>query len=133
MRVEIENSLTVRNLSVEPIACPFGLNDVSFDLRAGEILGIATINNNGQDELVAALTGQVDFDGSIQHTNEGAAVILVSQDLDELLVGCDRILVLFAGRLVGIFDASPAIRNQIGMTMCGLRESYDLLAAAKEV
>ncbi|MCC7039948.1 MAG: ABC transporter ATP-binding protein [Burkholderiales bacterium] len=39
---------------------PFGtdLRDVSFTLRAGEILGIAGISGNGQQELLAALSGE---------------------------------------------------------------------------
>jgi len=33
------------------------VHDVSFDVRAGEILGIAGVAGNGQDELVEAITG----------------------------------------------------------------------------
>ncbi len=33
------------------------VNDVSFDVRAGEILGVAGVQGNGQTELVEALTG----------------------------------------------------------------------------
>jgi ABC-type uncharacterized transport system ATPase subunit len=35
------------------------LNGVSFDVRAGEILGVAGVAGNGQDELFAALSGEV--------------------------------------------------------------------------
>lgn len=43
------------------------LNDISFTLRAGEILGIAGIEGNGQSELVESLTGLHRIDeGSIQ-------------------------------------------------------------------
>ena len=38
---ENELILNVQELTVPPISCPFGLTDVSFKLRAGEILGIA--------------------------------------------------------------------------------------------
>jgi len=39
---------------------PFGtdLKSISFDVREGEILGIGGIAGNGQDELVAALSGE---------------------------------------------------------------------------
>ena len=33
------------------------MNEVSFDVRAGEILGIAGVDGNGQAELEEALTG----------------------------------------------------------------------------
>jgi len=43
-----------------PAADPFGipLADIAFDLRAGEILGIAGVAGNGQKELLAALSGE---------------------------------------------------------------------------
>ncbi len=39
---------------------PFGttLSDICFDLRAGEIVGIAGVSGNGQQELLAALSGE---------------------------------------------------------------------------
>jgi general nucleoside transport system ATP-binding protein len=43
--------LTVRNLSVQRV------NGVSFDVRAGEIVGIAGVEGNGQTELIEALAG----------------------------------------------------------------------------
>ena len=39
------------------------VNDVSFEVRAGEILGIAGVQGNGQRELVEALTGLRSVDG----------------------------------------------------------------------
>ena len=35
-----------------------GSNDVSLEVRGGEILGIAGVAGNGQDELFAALSGE---------------------------------------------------------------------------
>jgi simple sugar transport system ATP-binding protein len=39
------------------------LSDLSFDVRAGEIVCVAGIDGNGQSELVYALTGMVEADG----------------------------------------------------------------------
>ena len=238
---ENDMALEVQGLTVAPMSCPAGLTDVSFNLRSGEILGVAGISSNGQDELVAALTGAAKFDGQVhlpetqvhrigfipgdrrgvgvalsltveenlnlrdfqrdsfsfgpllnkpqlesearnkierfgiqpadpniktsalsggniqkillarelanqpdlilavnptagldiatvgfvhqeitQQADEGAAVLLVSEDLDELLVLCDRILVLFEGQIVGTFDADLEARNRIGLAMSGL-------------
>lgn len=55
-----EVALEVRGLSVaSPI--PFGtaLKEVSFTLRRGEVLGIAGVAGNGQDELLLALSGEL--------------------------------------------------------------------------
>ncbi len=41
------------------------LNDLSFTIHAGEILGIAGVEGNGQSELVDALMGLVESSGSI--------------------------------------------------------------------
>ena len=51
--------LTVRDLSLEPDD-PHGvrLDNVSLEVRGGEILGIAGVAGNGQDELFAALSGE---------------------------------------------------------------------------
>ncbi len=51
--------LAVQGLSL-PRQHPFGvdLNDVAFEVRAGEVLGIAGVSGNGQQELMAALSGE---------------------------------------------------------------------------
>src|SRR5690606_15423989 len=51
--------LAVRNLSLAK-SHPFAveLRDISFDVHAGEILGIAGVSGNGQQELLAALSGE---------------------------------------------------------------------------
>lgn len=49
--------LNVENLQVLNAQEHFAVNDVSFDVREGEVLGIAGVQGNGQTELVRALTG----------------------------------------------------------------------------
>jgi general nucleoside transport system ATP-binding protein len=53
-------ALEVRALSA-PSPIPFGtsLKDVSFTVKRGEILGIAGVAGNGQDELLLALSGEI--------------------------------------------------------------------------
>ena len=51
--------------------------------------------------------------------NRSAAVLLVSEDLDELLELADRILVIFRGRLVHEARASEADLTEIGRHMAG--------------
>jgi simple sugar transport system ATP-binding protein len=53
-----EDVLTVSGLSVKnPVSKRLSVKDVSFHVRSGEIVTIAGIDGNGQDELVGALTG----------------------------------------------------------------------------
>jgi simple sugar transport system ATP-binding protein len=50
---------------------------------------------------------------------EGAGVLLVSEDLEEILAISDRIAVLYEGRIVGIVQAAAADRERIGLMMAG--------------
>ena len=54
------DGLVVRNLSTES-SDPYGvsLRDISFQVRPGEILGLAGVSGNGQRELVQALSGEL--------------------------------------------------------------------------
>ena len=52
-----EPRLVVTDLHVADDRGHEAVKGVSFDVRAGEILGIAGVAGNGQDELVEALTG----------------------------------------------------------------------------
>ena len=51
--------------------------------------------------------------------NDGAAVLLVSEDLDELLALSDRIVVMFDGRIVHETPAAKADISVIGPAMAG--------------
>jgi simple sugar transport system ATP-binding protein len=51
--------LSVKQLSVTVSGGERGLRDVSFDVRAGEIVGVAGVEGNGQTELIEALAGLV--------------------------------------------------------------------------
>ena len=50
----------------------------------------------------------------------GVAVLLLSEDLDEVMDLSDRIAVMFRGRIVGVIDAQNADRDQIGQMMAGV-------------
>ena len=52
--------------------------------------------------------------------NAGAAVLLVTEDLDELLELADRILVMFEGRIIHDTARAAAVRADIGRAMAGL-------------
>lgn len=50
----------------------------------------------------------------------GAAVLLVSAELDEILSLADRVAVMFGGKIVSILDAKEAERGLVGRLMAGL-------------
>jgi simple sugar transport system ATP-binding protein len=49
----------------------------------------------------------------------GVAVLLISEDLDEILALADRIAVLYEGRVVGERDAESATVEDLGLLMAG--------------
>lgn len=52
--------------------------------------------------------------------DEGKSVLLISEDLDELLLLADRIVVMFAGRVMGDVPHDQAKREHLGMLMAGV-------------
>jgi ABC-type uncharacterized transport system ATPase subunit len=243
--------LDVHDLTVQPMSCPYGLKNLSFELRAGEILGVAGISGNGQDELVAALTGTTGYSGVVhqprndskrsqknnfgyvpadrlgvgvapslslrdnlslreyeeppfsvgpilqsarlaasaqekivafdirpnnpdtkisllsggniqkailarelasrpdlliavtptagldvgtvdfvhrkilKYAEEGTGILIISEDLDELVSLCDRLLILYAGQLMGISDPRAAEFEEMGLLMSGLEPTRE--------
>jgi simple sugar transport system ATP-binding protein len=51
---------------------------------------------------------------------DGAGVLLISEDLDEVLSLADRVLVLYRGRIALVTDADHIDRERIGLAMAGL-------------
>ncbi len=59
----------------------------------------------------------------INKRNEGISVLLISADLEEIVSICDRIAVMFEGRIVGILDNGPQLNlNKIGLMMAGQKQ-----------
>ncbi len=58
----------------------------------------------------------------IQERSKGAAILLISEDLDEVMQLSDRILVIYEGEIMGETPADQADRNEIGLMMAGARQ-----------
>ena len=110
-----------------------------FDIRAsGPKALAATLSGGNQQKVVVARefgqevrllvldqptrgldVGSIEFIHKqvIARRDRGAAVLLVSAELDEVLELSDRILVAFRGNIVGNFAADEAQRERIGLLM----------------
>jgi ABC-type uncharacterized transport system ATPase subunit len=53
----------------------------------------------------------------IARRDDGVAILLVSAELDEVLDLSDRVLVMFRGKVVGVFPAEEAQREKVGLLM----------------
>jgi simple sugar transport system ATP-binding protein len=56
----------------------------------------------------------------VEARDAGAAVLLISAELDEIMSLSDRIAVMYKGRILDILDAKEASREQLGLLMAGV-------------
>lgn len=119
-----------------------------FDIRATSTgVAVSTLSGGNQQKVVLAReighaskllvaaqpTRGLDV-GSIRYVHRrlleqrdsGAAILLVSSDLDEVLTLADRIAVMVGGRIVGIVDRDSADRDVAGRMMAGLSVGGDV-------
>jgi simple sugar transport system ATP-binding protein len=58
----------------------------------------------------------------LEERARGAAVLLLSEDLEEVIALSDRIAVMYEGRIVGTFFARDTSRERLGLLMAGAQE-----------
>jgi simple sugar transport system ATP-binding protein len=85
------------------------------ELAADPWLLVAAQPTRGLDLVAAEATRRL----LIEHRNRGRAVLLISEDLEELLAVCDRIAVIYEGTITGIFPAARADVERLGLLMAG--------------
>jgi len=68
--------LEVKHLQVNNVRKFLAVKDISFEVRAGEVLGIAGVDGNGQSELIEAITGL--------RRVESGAIFLNGQDITNM-------------------------------------------------
>ena len=61
------------------------------------------------------------YEKIIEERDRGAAILLISTDLEEVRSLSDRLLVLFKGEIVGKVDPEEARVEDIGLLMAGIR------------
>jgi simple sugar transport system ATP-binding protein len=59
----------------------------------------------------------------VARRDRGAAVLLVSSELDEIMQLSDRIAVMFRGKIVDILEAKKVSRREVGLLMAGAAKS----------
>ena len=106
--VNPKKRIEVKNLSVVSDDGLKKLDDVSFDINSGEILGIAGISGCGQKELLEAIAG-------LQKTCDGSSITYIGDDgSKEEIVGMDPLKV---SRMGISFSFVP--EDRLGMGLVG--------------
>jgi simple sugar transport system ATP-binding protein len=81
-------------------------------------LVIAVHPTHGLDVGATARTHEL----LMQQRHQGATVLLVSEDLDEVMRLADRVLVLCDGNVTGMVQAATTTSEQLGMMMAGVSQ-----------
>ena len=69
----------------------------------------------------------------VELRDDGAAVLLISADLAEVMSLSDRIAVMHKGRIVAIFDNAPELtEHQLGLYMLGVEQQSPETMALKQ-
>ncbi|MFI5254613.1 MAG: ABC transporter ATP-binding protein, partial [Candidatus Limnocylindrales bacterium] len=140
------------NLDLEAIERSASELVSAFDVRTSSIFSdIADLSGGNQQKVIVARefsrpvrllvaaqpTRGLDV-GSIEYIHrrlvakrdEGAAVLIVSTELDEVLALADRIAVMYQGRIVDIVDPERATPELLGLLMGGSSVEEAMAAAA---
>jgi len=59
----------------------------------------------------------------LEQRDEGTAILLISEDLDEILALSDRIAVIYEGQIMGEVASDQATSEQLGLLMAGVNET----------
>jgi len=59
----------------------------------------------------------------LEQRRGGTAILLISEDLDEILALSDRVAVIYEGQIMDILDRSEATREKLGLLMAGVRSA----------
>jgi simple sugar transport system ATP-binding protein len=84
------------------------------------------LNRNPSVLLAAQPTRGVDIGASeyiherlLEQRAQGTAILLISEDLDEVRALADRIAVIYEGRIMAVVERSTATAEQLGLLMAG--------------
>ena len=81
----------------------------------------------GRSHLVASqptrgvVVGSIEYIHAriVEERDNGAAVLIVSSELDEIVALSDRIIVMYRGKIAGEFESGQATTTELGLAMLG--------------
>ena len=133
-------SMIVFGLVVSPALAKNGIKagvlDCDVSAGVGMIIGSSKSVNctfktgDGRVEHYSGKLGKLGLDiGATEYVHqrlidqraEGTAIMLISEDLDEILALSDRILVIYEGEIMGEVITQQATPESLGLLMAGVR------------
>ena len=116
----------------------FGIKAARSDIRAGTLSGgnlqkallARELAWNPRVLMAAQPTRGLDVSAAgfvheqfLQLRLKGSGVLVISEDLEELFLLCDRIAVMFEGRIMAVLPIEDASVQQVGLLMAGVQEA----------
>jgi ABC-type uncharacterized transport system ATPase subunit len=111
----IQKVIMARELSSAPTVLVASQPTRGVDIGAAEYIHRRLIDK--RNELTDAEFIQAKL---IEHRNACTAILMISEDLDEIFGLSDRIAVIYEGRIMGIVDPDTATREEVGLMMAGI-------------
>jgi simple sugar transport system ATP-binding protein len=111
----IQKVILARELSSSPTVLVASQPTRGVDIGAAEYIHRRLIDKRNQltdAEFIQAVL--------IEHRNARTAILMISEDLDEVFGLSDRIAVLYEGKIMGIVDPKTATREEVGLMMAGV-------------
>jgi simple sugar transport system ATP-binding protein len=65
-------------------------------------------------------SAEVDEERPVGGRTAGTAILMISEDLDEIFGLSDRIAVMYEGKIIGTVDPATATREEVGLMMAGV-------------
>jgi simple sugar transport system ATP-binding protein len=111
----IQKVIMARELSAAPTVLVASQPTRGVDIGAAEYIHRRLIDK--RNELTDAEFIQAKL---IEHRNACTAILMISEDLDEIFGLSDRIAVIYEGKIMGIVDPDTATREEVGLMMAGV-------------
>ena len=129
-------------MAMDALRCPPGDSPVK-NLSGGNIQKVVLareLSRNPRVILAAQPTRGLDI-GATEYVREqllierrkGTAIMLISEDLDEILALSDRIAVIYEGRIMDIVPRENATPEKLGLLMAGVHPEDAAVSKAPHV
>lgn len=111
----IQKLIMARELSASPTVLVASQPTRGVDIGAAEYIHRRLI-----DKRNALSDAAFTEDASVDNRDPCTAILMISEDLDEVFGLSDRIAVMYEGKIMGIVDPNTASREDVGLLMAGI-------------
>jgi ABC-type uncharacterized transport system ATPase subunit len=113
----IQKVIMARELSSSPVVLVASQPTRGVDIGAAEYIHRRLIDKRNQLSDAEFIQQKL-----LEHRTAMTAVLMISEDLDEIFGLSDRIAVMYEGNIMGIVDPETATREEVGLMMAGVSQ-----------